>query len=142
VAMPSDYLPAPGRDPHTGEEREFFVSRSELEKLEEFGPKQKFLDARLIEETLRDPDVIFQGLKRPGYNDGYCYAKVPSCWWFEADSGPIEAPPPPDMVFLVFVRPIWGLVVFDWEWRPEDSSDPYHPEQWKAYFEKKLWESH
>jgi hypothetical protein len=138
--MPYDFIPIPGKDPYRplqDELAEFFIRRSELEKIEECGPKQKYFDARLIPNALLNPDAIFAGLKRDGYQGGYCYCHAPSHWFFEAETGPIEAPVPAGRVFLVFIRPDWGLVVFDWEWREEDEKQPGFPKFWE--FMSVLW---
>ncbi len=116
------------------------MNREDLEKLQMAGPTQKFFDARLIEQVLISPDVIFKGLKREGFEDGYCYSKVPSCRWVGGiGEDPIKIPPPPDVVMLVFIKPDKGRLVFDWELRPEQRESPGHPENWESNFEERIW---
>src|SRR5690242_2439041 len=62
--------------------------------------------------------------------------RVPGNQWLKE---PIEIPGPRDMVFLVFVRPAWGFLVFDWEWRPEHEGRPGYPVAWESNFERQIW---
>src|SRR5437870_2704187 len=103
--------------PDGGEDGEFFLSRTMLEKLEKNGPTWKFDDASFIPEILSAPAVVFQGLKREGFQNGYCYSGVPERNWDDPDP---ENVPRIGMVFVIYIKPAWGLVVFDWDWRSED----------------------
>jgi hypothetical protein len=44
------------------------------------------------------------------------------------------------MLFVVFVRPDWGLLVFDWDWRNEDEARDGFPEGWRDDFTRVLWQ--
>jgi hypothetical protein len=111
--------------------------------LAEYGPAWKFLDARLIPETVDDPTAIFEGLNRQGLEEGVCYVTVPSRRWIRDGGeagGTIEAPSPPGRVFLVFAaRREWGFVILDWEWREADSDNPGCPNDWGRDFGRKIW---
>jgi hypothetical protein len=77
----------------------------------------------LIDEVLRETRAIFHGWSRPGTEDCFVYAGNPG----RDQHGPtIETPPPPGMVFLVFVLP--DGTIDDWNWRKAAEGDPDVPE--------------
>lgn len=130
------YIAIEGMGPD-GDELGFIVSRKYLQDLERRGPKQKLFDAYLLPETLRDPLVIFEGLNREDFHDGYCYCSLPSR---RKKSATIDVPSPPGMVFLAFVRPdSRGYIVLDWEWRLADDERPAYPASWEADFGRPKW---
>ena len=138
MAIPADQLPiGEGRHPDGSAGANFFVSRSELATIEEDGPSWKFEDARFIYEAVQEPDVIFEGLKRPNEAQSLCYSIRPT---HDPDDEDKEGLPRYGYAFLAFVRPgVGGWVVFDWEWREEDGDIPGHPAGWEKDFERPLW---
>jgi len=112
-----------------------YTSIMALEKIRGDGPEWKYHDAGLLRAALQDPSVIFEGLKRAEFSEGYCYVSRPKRRWTKG--GEFE-PVPADRVFLVFVKKEWGLVVFDWEWRQCVNGDVL-PVGHKPDFERLIW---
>ena len=137
MGVPQGYYAAEGMDVCDSGMADFGVSASLLKHLEQYGPRWKFHDAKLIPEALQDPTTVFEGLKRDGMEDAYCYASVPSQRWVRDR---IEAPFPPNTVILVFAskRP-WGFAVLDWERREADHDNPGCPKNWDRDFERRIW---
>lgn len=115
---------------------QFYVSLPRLEKLRDQGPRWKFHDARLIQETLTNPIVVFEGLRRKRYREGLCYVGNPTIWF---DNDGISENRDPRYVFLVFVTFYYGMLVFDWEWRRASATEPGHPNRWKRHFTRRVW---
>lgn len=141
MPLSADYLPiAVGRDPLFAGEGvsacAFYTSKSALEKIQQDGPAWKLEDARLIPLALRSPNAVFEGLSRPEYSDGLCYAFKPPRAVLENCSADEQMG---EMMFLVFTKKEFGVIVFDWEWRPEDPSAPGHPNNWNESFARKVW---
>jgi hypothetical protein len=128
MPIPADNIPLGlGRNPLVeGEEVEFFVSASNLDKIEADGPTWKLADAVHVRAVIKNPDAIFEGLQREEYEDGFCYSFKPP-------------QSPAGMVFLIFIMMNMGYVVFDWEWRPEDKINSGHPEKWDTNFGRLVW---
>ena len=87
-------------------------------------------------DTLNGPDAIFQGLKRFGQDESLCYTSSPDKRW-SADG--VEEEVPMDEIFLVFVKPENGLIVFDWEFRRGAPGKLGHPLGWDTDFNECLW---
>jgi hypothetical protein len=85
----------------------------------------------LIEAVLSDPAAIFEGWSRPEKEDCFVYAGNPGCDYYGAC---IEVPPPPGMIFLVFVLP--DGTIDEWNWRPTKSDAPTEPQGIKG---RKIW---
>jgi hypothetical protein len=125
------------RDPNTGtRDWTIHVRTSMLEDLEQHGPEWKFYNAQLIPEALEAPTVILQGLNRVGFDDAYCYSRVPSCRWIDEST---KGQPLPYAVFVVFVACANPAVVLDWEWRMADQSHPGYPRKWQTDFGNQVW---
>jgi len=118
----------------TGENCTFWVSISLLKHLQRYGPHQKFYDALLLPEALLKRLRIFQGLNRDGYDGGYGYVSLPSKRYRSHD---VELPPPPGLLFIVFVRQ--DFVVMDWEWRKIHEGNSTYPKDWENDFDKEIW---
>lgn len=119
-----------------GELVTFFIDKEVVDNLEKYGPLWKWEDSRFVEEAIVNPDVIFEGLGRAGFESGLCYSVRPT---FDSDEPENLGLPHYGMVVLVFVRQcVGGFLVYDWEWREEDFNDPGHPTNWKD-FGRKLW---
>jgi hypothetical protein len=138
VALPSDQIPVgEGLDPQGNPGALFYISRAELDLVEQSGPEWKFEDARFIPEAAGSPDAIFEGLKRSNLQEGLCYSVSLT---HDPDNEDSQTPPRFGYVFLAFVRPAtWGYVVFDWAWREEDFEFPGHPTDWKNDFSRRTW---
>lgn len=139
MPIPSDQLPiGEGLDPAGNAGASFFVDRNALELIEQDGPEWKMEDARFIPEAVREPDAVFQGLKRAGQEESFAYAVRPS--HDPDDENATFIPPHLGFVLVAFARTgVGGYVVFDWEWREEDPDNPGHPLGWEADFERATW---
>lgn len=116
----------------------FYFSKAALFTIRVDGPRQKYYGMRLVPEVLLKPTAVFQGLNRPEYSDGYCYAGRPAEWWIDSK---VKAPAPPDAVMLVFIKREFGLVVLDWEWRRADATNKGSPANWQKDFERMIWQT-
>ncbi len=113
------------RDPTNpeAERRRVGISPALLEVLQKNGHVVKQARILLIEEVLRETRAIFQGWSRPSMDACFVYAGNPGRDY----RGPtIETPPPPGMMFLVFVLP--DGTIDDWNWRKVAEDDPNVPE--------------
>jgi hypothetical protein len=115
----------------------FYINRAELDLIAQAGPEWKLEDARFIAEAIAEPDAIFEGLKRPNQDDNLCYSVRPT----RDPNEETNEQPRFGMAFVVFVsaRPM-GYLVFDWEWRQEDSDCPGHPSGWAEDFKRRTWQ--
>ena len=140
MPIPRDQLPiGEGRHPDGTTGASFFIDKAELEILEEDGPEWKLDDARFIQEAVADPDAVFRGLNRPGFEEGLAYSVRPT--HDPDEEQPEQIQPRFGYVFLAFTRTgIGGYVVFDWEWREEDGEAPGHPSGWATDFESRTWQ--
>lgn len=142
MPMPAGHMPLgfAGLHPDGRPDAEFFILRGDIEYIQRNGPPWRYEDGRLIKDALTAPDCTFEGLNREEYGaaeGGYCYCVKPDrCY---DDNGQPQAPPR-GMVFLVFVRTGFGYVVFHWQWRREDPTDPKHPLGWREDFGRRLWQ--
>jgi hypothetical protein len=94
-----------------------------LEVLQKKGHVVKQARILLVSEVLSDTREIFQGWSRPGTDDCFVYAGNPGHDY----RGPtIEVPPPPNMIFLVFV--LRDGTIDDWNWRLLEADDPTLPQ--------------
>lgn len=108
-----------------------------------YGPQWKFFELRgddslsgkgsSVREVLLDPQVIFGGVReyRPG---GLCYCGVPNQRW---TNGGVQCPPPPNMVFTVFVNP--RDEVYLWRRERVDETESFFPIGWKTRFGEVTW---
>ena len=138
MPIPFDQLPiGEGLDPTGNPGASFFIDRAKVELIEREGPEWEFDDARFIPEAIRNPDAIFEGLKRPNHLKSLCYSVRVT---FDPDDEKNQSPPRYGYVFVAFVRPgVGGYVVFDWEWREEDPDNPGHPSGWVNDFARRTW---
>ncbi len=135
--VPQGYRGLKGLSPSGQGECQFIVSQKYLEHLYKYGPQWKFYNLHILTEILRDPVVIFEGLKRDDFEGGYCYSGLVSK---RMQSPSIELPAPPGMVAVVFVHPTHaGNIVLDWDWRPEHPDRPGWPDAWEDDFGGHKW---
>lgn len=139
MPIPFDQLPiGEGRHPNGDRGASFFIDRKELDVIERDGPEWKFEDARFIDEAVKEPDAIFEGLRRPNQQQSLCYSVRPS---YDPDDEESQALPRYGFAFLVFALVgTGGYVVFDWEWRQEDPDLPGHPLNWENDFVRRTWQ--
>jgi hypothetical protein len=137
VALPMDQVPVgEGKAPDGQGVAMFYVERALLDALRDEGPEWQLEDARFLTEAIREPDAIFEGLNRPGMEDGAAYSVRPT---HDPEAEGAEGPPRYGFVFVVYARPCpWGYVIFGWEWR-EENDEPGHPAGWEADFSRRTW---
>jgi hypothetical protein len=129
-----------GIHPDGSSESFFYLSVERIKEIQRKGPAWKFENARLLEEALKSPNTIFEGLKREGMNEAFCYVAKPSSRYRKG--GSIETPFSPNRVFVIYVDPMLdgnGYEILDWGIRVEDNANPGHPEEWQSDFERKTW---
>ncbi len=102
-----------------------------LETLQKQGHAVKQARILLVRDVLGDTREIFQGWSRPDTDDCFVYAGNPVHDYYKPN---IEVPPPPNMIFLVFV--LRDGTIDDWNWRPIDPEDPTIP---KGITGRKIW---
>jgi hypothetical protein len=96
------------------------IFQAHYSHLQRYGHEKQLARIMLVHHVM-DPDStlrIYQGWSRPGKDDCYVYAGKPER---EFKSLTIETPPPPGIVFLVFVLP--DGTIDDWTWRPSTAGD-------------------
>lgn len=137
MGLPADQLPiGRGINPLApGDTCLFYVSRTILESIEENGPEAKWHDANLLEDAIAQPAVIFHGLNRQGFEDGYCFSCLPQ---FRFRSDGTTMPRRADRVFLLYMTLEVGPVIFDWEWRPGNEKTG-HPYEARENFGRETW---
>lgn len=99
------------------------ISPALLDTLQKKGHAVKQARILLVSDVLADTREIFQGWSRPDTDDCFVFAGNPGK---DYRSPTIEIPPPPNMIFLVFV--LGDGTIDDWNWRPLGTEDPSRPE--------------
>lgn len=94
-----------------------------LDTLQKQGHAVKQARILLVRDVLDDTREIYQGWSRPDTDDCFVYVGDPG---HDYRGSTIEVPPPPRMVFLVFV--LRDGTIDDWNWRPVKADDPTMPE--------------
>jgi hypothetical protein len=113
------YAPIPGICPETGNPLDFLLSVEFARKVKSHQPYWKFMATGSLTEVLTHPTLLYKGLEREGFEDGYCYFGRPST--FHRARG-IETGFPPNNLLGVFVN--WdrrGFIILDWEKRRVDT---------------------
>ena len=133
-----DPFPMPARDPHGGgTDVKIWVHQQLLEDIQA-STTQKFFDAQLLIPAFEEPVVIFSGLKRPNYTDGYCYSTLPRRRW---GAGGKEIQVQKNRVFVAFVTRMEDgrLYLLDYEWRLQDPQQRGYPIRWQQSFTRQAW---
>jgi hypothetical protein len=123
-----------GIDPLTNNAKEFYIADSKIEHLLKYGPTSRYYGILSAGQVLKNPKIVFKGLKRDGKENALCYVGKPSRFgenW--------HAPGPSGMVFLVCITD--HDVVFEWRWEKEDKAAPNMPEDCARRFETTIWTS-
>jgi hypothetical protein len=144
MLVPANQIPVGEGLLPDGRRAPFFIDRNELNLVKSEGPEWKYEDSRFIDEAVCDPDVIFEGLRRPEQAQSFCYSVQPT---HDPDKAEDEdpygqgLPPTFGQVFLAFVRAApMGFLVFDWEWREVSADEPGHPDNWQEDFAERVWQ--
>lgn len=99
------------------------------------GHYKKYLEIFSIEEVLRNPIVIFEGLGRADLDDGYCYCAVPQLRYTDEDGS--KLPAHPGVLFAVFCDK--DLTIFEFGWERMAGDKFGHPEQYETRFTKTVF---
>ena len=83
-----------------------------VKALQRDGPGPRYSRMALVKEVCESPISIRRGWEREGYDDALIYIGQPGK---DLRSNTIEVPPPPDMLFFVFVAP--DGTIEEWNWR-------------------------
>lgn len=95
------------------------VSQAHYQRICRFGHEKQQARILLVEDVLEGSTLhLYQGWSRPDKEDCYVYVGKPAR---DFKSLNIETPPPPEMVFLVFVLP--DGTIDDWAWRAASSDN-------------------
>ena len=104
------------------------------------GNRQKLLEGFAIPEVVSSPKGAWQGWGRPGQENAYAYAGIPSGRYLSAS---VELPCPPGKVFVVYVsaRPMQSghLRIIKWGWVEQDPNRPGFPVDHETRFGRRLW---
>jgi hypothetical protein len=111
-----------------GSEREFRIPTRTVDHLQRYGPESRYYELISAEQVLKNPDLIYEGLRREGQENGLCYIGKPKCFREGA-----EYPGHPGMLFLVFVTKEY--IIFEWRWEKVDEKLPDYPQDVKQRFE-------
>jgi hypothetical protein len=107
-------------DPETGGIRKLRLMNDDLQAILKSAPRHKFYELRgdrtptkagsCVHETLLHPCAIFEGV-RDQQSGGLCYCGHPPWRWTDGGS---QVPPPPGMLFCVYISPRDS--VYEWRW--------------------------
>jgi hypothetical protein len=127
-----------GVTPYNDGEEEFLVETAHVDSLRARRLDAKYHDAVLLGDVLSQPTSIFRGLRRPGYQEGYCYCGKPPRR-FDAN-GVIASPPGKVFAAYVILLPAkQSFVVFDWDWLSEHDKKPGFPQNYQTAFVVRTW---
>jgi len=141
--MPPAHFILEAFDPESGGVKDLRVAADEIDRILRLEPRHKFFELRgdrtpttqgsCVASVLAQPSAIFHGV-REYQQGGQCYCGHPESRWLNNES---EVPPPPGMLFCVYVAPPdW---VYHWRWEFMDDHDENAPKDYKTRFEGRLW---
>ena len=118
------FYPFRAMDPaNTSKTWEVGVSERLFRTLQRHGHEPKLARLSLVEEVFNDLTALIEGWCRPEKEDEcYVYVGKPEV---DRRSLTVEAPPPKNSLFLVFVTS--GGEIDDWNWRPSADDNPELP---------------
>lgn len=79
--------------------------------------------------------MIFEGLERPEFEDGFCYCATPNLRYVSDDGRTAQAHP--GFVFVAFVTS--ELVIFEFGWERTSGTRQGFPDNWETRFTKQKW---
>ncbi len=124
-----------GLDPSGNGTANFRMPTKTILHLRTAGHGKKFLEIFSVEGALRKPTVIFEGLKRPHLDDGFCYCTTPNLRYVSEDGRTAQAHP--GFVFVVFVTR--ELVIFEFGWERMSGIRQGYPDKYETRFMKQKW---
>ena len=108
------------------------IIEKEIDILCKHGPQARLHDIASAGQVLRKPLVIFENLKREGFEYGLCYAGKPTMYGQQWEN-PIAV----GLVFAVYMN--CEKIVYEWRAEPEDRKYPGYPVDWKRRFGSIKW---
>jgi hypothetical protein len=135
VSIEKGYCYLDGKNPDGDGDVTFRIAKKQVDHFREHGPAHMYHALKSVQEVLKAPSVIFEGLKRPDKENGLCYCGTPRRYLNED----IEAPPPPGKVFTVYIDK--NRVIFEWRWDKADEFQPNFPKDPKHRFDKLKWKA-
>jgi hypothetical protein len=123
-----------GKKPDGTDGQEFRLPTRNVLHLRTKGHERKLLEVFSIEPVLKNPLAIFAGLEREEFEDGFCYCGIPAEKYVTENT---TVPPPPGMVFLIFVNKEFAIFEFRWEKMYADNFG--NPKNYKTRFKQKTW---
>jgi hypothetical protein len=135
IATKTGWVEFTGMDPSGTGTAHFRLPTKTILHLRTKGHFHKFLEIFSIEETLRKPVVVFEGLEREELGDGLCYCTVPGLRHISEDGG--TAPAHPGMLFTVFLTK--ELAIFEFGWERMSGSNFGYPDNHQTRFTKIKW---
>jgi hypothetical protein len=123
-----------GKKPDGGDGQEFRLPSRHVLHWRTKGHERKLFEVFSIEPVLQSPLAIFEGLEREEFEDGFCYCGIPDKKQVTENS---TVPPPPGMVFLIFVNK--EFAIFEFRWEKMCAEDFGNPENYKTRFKQKTW---
>jgi hypothetical protein len=132
MSCPKGFICITGTCPSGSGKCQFKIREKQFDHYEKHGPAHKFYEIESACEVLSKPDLIFQGLKRGGHNDSFCYVGKPQNYG-EGYAGAGW----PGMVFLVCLTE--DFTFYEWRWEKEDVEKSGFPLDSDARFETLVW---
>lgn len=110
-----------------------YIDQGTVEFLTRGTLSARFYRLQCVKDVLQEPEAIFAGWNRDGYDDGICYVGRPR----DHPKEGIEIPPPPGRCFFVFMLPSGKIE----EWRWEEFSLANDEDYRKQFGEhwRKIW---
>jgi hypothetical protein len=108
------------------------IIEKETDILCKHGPERRLYDIASAGEVLREPLVIFENLRREGFEKGLCYSGKPKIFGQQW-----EMPTENGMIFAVYIN--CDKIVYEWRLEKEDVKYSGHPAEWKRRFGTKIW---
>ena len=119
-SCPTGFIYVNGLSPSGSGECQFKVEEKHVEHFWENGPISKYYEVHSVCELLKNPDIVFQGLKREGHAASFCYVGKPKIYGEDYAGDPWL-----NMVFLVCITE--DFTFFEWRWEKEDGEKELQP---------------
>lgn len=108
------------------------IVEKEVDYLNAHGPERRLYDIASAGLVLREPLIIFENLKREGFEHGLCYAGKPTIYGQQW-----ESPTPRGLIFTVYIN--CDRIVYEWRLEEEDVKHSGRPADWKRRFGAIKW---
>jgi len=133
----------PALCPVTGGQKSIKLMADLVRKLMTEGPQTRVYDiigdrndptcGSPVQEVLLKPIAVFEHI-REHQKGGMCYCGIPTCRY---TIGGAKVPPPPNMVYCVYINP--GDRFFESRWEPADPDHEGLPLGYQTRYKMKIW---